>query len=363
MQAQTIVFSDIDFSYKEGLLLIKGNDKYGYINTVGKVIVPFIYDKALPFNEGLAAVCLNGKFGYIDKNNNVVIPFKYQNAGDFSEGLAPVMLDGTWRYIDRKDKQHIELDSAIHVANPFSGGLAPVYNNQNKGGYINLSGDLIIPDIYEYADHFNEGLALVESGLYIGYINPKGAYVIPCIHYNGLNCCKGLVSVHKGDDTWTVFDKEGNEVDNFSDYEFVDIFKNDYAMVKQNGKYGIADIDGKKIIPCIYDHPIIHQDNLFCACLDGRWGALDKQHNMIIPFKYSKLLPLSENRYFAKNKKKKNLIIDSNDSVICTLSSCESRNHKRDRTISLIDKSSKILATLLGLLALGYLIYELISSI
>jgi len=363
MQTETIVFSDIDYSYKEGLLLIKSKSKYGFIDTLGKITIPFVYEKASSFSEEVAAVCLNGKYGYINKYNEVIIPFMYESANDFSEGLAPVMLHGTWRYIDKKNKQHIQLANSINEAHPFSNGLATVYNSHNKGGYINQSGDLVIPDIYEYADSFKDGIALVESGPYVGYINSQGTYVIPSIHYNGLNCCKGMVSVLKEDDKWSVFDKDGKEVSHFESFEYVDIFQDGFALVKQNRKYGITDIDGKIIIPCIYDYSIVYKGDLFCVCHNSRWGAVDKNHNIVIPFKYMNLQPLSENRYLARLEAMQTIIIDETDKAVCRLSPKETKAYKRFQSLNLVDKTIKIWGVFLGIVAITYVFFKIISAI
>ena len=45
------------------------------------------YDAGRNFSEGLALVNLNGKWGYVDKIGREVIPFKYDKAYDFSKNL------------------------------------------------------------------------------------------------------------------------------------------------------------------------------------------------------------------------------------------------------------------------------------
>ena len=50
------------------------------------------------FVEGLAAIELNDKWGYIDKTGKMVIEPKYYYAGVFVHGLADVDLNATTRY-------------------------------------------------------------------------------------------------------------------------------------------------------------------------------------------------------------------------------------------------------------------------
>lgn len=51
------------------------------------------YDELYPFSEGLAAVKKNDKFGFINTKGELVIPCQYQYAGQFKEGLACVVKD------------------------------------------------------------------------------------------------------------------------------------------------------------------------------------------------------------------------------------------------------------------------------
>ena len=77
-------------SFSEGLAGVEQNEKWGFINTKGEVVVPCIYDDAVSFSEGLAGVEQNEKWGFINTKGEVVIPCIYDEATWFSEGLAKV---------------------------------------------------------------------------------------------------------------------------------------------------------------------------------------------------------------------------------------------------------------------------------
>ncbi|MDR1175404.1 MAG: WG repeat-containing protein [Treponema sp.] len=87
--------------------------KFAFIDRSGVEVLPFQYDDALNFSEGLAAVNIGGKYemrsgelkgvgsytipvlsggkwGYIDTMGKEVIPFSFDNAYSFSEGMAQV---------------------------------------------------------------------------------------------------------------------------------------------------------------------------------------------------------------------------------------------------------------------------------
>lgn len=89
------------YSYKDNRFVVTKNGKYGFANRKGKIVIPAKYEAYMTFNQGLAPVCLNGKWGYINTDGKVVIPFKYEIARSFSQGLAAVMLNGKWGFISR----------------------------------------------------------------------------------------------------------------------------------------------------------------------------------------------------------------------------------------------------------------------
>ncbi|MFM7618374.1 MAG: WG repeat-containing protein, partial [Bacteroidota bacterium] len=59
------------YDFRDGLAKFRTNDKYGVIDTTGKVIVPMKYEEIEPFLDGVARVEIFGDYpthyGYIDK--------------------------------------------------------------------------------------------------------------------------------------------------------------------------------------------------------------------------------------------------------------------------------------------------------
>jgi hypothetical protein len=77
------------------------------IDTTGKIILPQSGSCRGLFSGGLLKVRIEEKWGYIDTTGKIVITPQYLGAGDFSEeGRAPVMMawDDTIRYIDKTGK-------------------------------------------------------------------------------------------------------------------------------------------------------------------------------------------------------------------------------------------------------------------
>ena len=57
------------------------------VNKKGRIKIPAIYDKALPFVNELAYVEVDGKVGYINKKGEEIIPIKYKQLWFESNGI------------------------------------------------------------------------------------------------------------------------------------------------------------------------------------------------------------------------------------------------------------------------------------
>ncbi len=206
-------FSGVFYDGLAGLIL---NDKFGFIDKNGKTIIPFIYDEGGRFSEGLANVSSSDKWGFIDKKGKVVIPLKFEYVDCFSEGfatygarvsgrnrygiinkkaeiiLAPSDYKGIGRFssgltwaekaennkmvcLDKKGNQAFskifgdcDFFKSGNNEKYFSIGLSPICSDENKYGFVNKKGEVIIPYKNSSATVFNNGFSLVS----INWIGP-----------------------------------------------------------------------------------------------------------------------------------------------------------------------------------------------
>lgn len=106
------------WEFHEDLALVQNvkSGKIGFIDTNGKLVIPFEYfipndSYFTQFSEGLAAVSSglsedNLDVGYIDKNGMVIIPFRYAFGNEFENGNALVFpsFGGKPFYINKQGK-------------------------------------------------------------------------------------------------------------------------------------------------------------------------------------------------------------------------------------------------------------------
>ncbi|MCL1858952.1 MAG: WG repeat-containing protein [Oscillospiraceae bacterium] len=242
----------------------RDDGKCGLINKSGEIVLPEEYEMIRRFQEGLAVVQKDGKFGYIDMTGDIIIPIEYKSARDFNDGMAIVELfDGrnitgysrawsTWAYINKSGE--IAFTVKYNFFYEFSDdGLAMVSNYDNSGaygvyrkyGFIDKSGEIVIPMIYEGATPFEYGLAAVYGGNKSGVIDTTGDFVVELI-YDSVRSIIG----------------EGKII-----------------IAEKNTKYGLLNNKGEVILAFEYDNIISGgnrgQDNLLSVRKDGKWGIIE----------------------------------------------------------------------------------------
>ncbi len=180
--------------------------KWGYITPAGEIAIQPAFDGASGFYEGLAAVKVDWARGYIDHSCEFVIPPQFEAADNFNDGYAIVKIDGEWRLIDRKviiqEGETLPPESAPNFEigyNPnyeLHDGLVRFVENE-KFGYKDQDGNVVIKAQYFEATDFSEGLACVKKGKSSawGYIDTTGKMVIPASFKQAQPFHEGLAAV------------------------------------------------------------------------------------------------------------------------------------------------------------------------
>lgn len=158
-----------------GIMIYKEHGKYGFVTQSGHKITDPRFDKVEDFSENaMAAVCINGKWGYLDILGKVRIPLIYDSCSSFSEGKAAVRKGAKWGYINTEG----ETVSRFIYDNAWSYhySLAVVCRN-SKYGYLGEDGRVAISLKYDYAQNFTEdGLGCVKVNDKWGYIDRRGKW-------------------------------------------------------------------------------------------------------------------------------------------------------------------------------------------
>ena len=263
---------------KPYLYPVKNNeDKWGYINSKGEIIIDFIYNYAGFFTDGIAVVSLNNQYGLIDLDANSVIKPQYDYIGNFSEGLAHIVQHdaGTIRHgFIYKDGVAFYNDYFNNNTGDFHDGLA-VFEKDFNFGYVDTNGNIVIQPEYFMAYDFSEGLAAVanENDKH-GFIDKNGNLVIPFMFehnidgtylYQGFS--NGLAAVCI-DDKFGYINTDGDFVIEPKFY-FAGRFNDGIALVIVDGLYGYIDLNGNYIIEPKFAHASSFQNGFAFVRMPG----------------------------------------------------------------------------------------------
>lgn len=190
----------------EGKLFpVQHGGQWGYVNVLGKPVIPPQFDWAGEFAEGRAVVRFANRAGYIDDTGRVAIAARFLAAKRFSEGLAAVAPERTFGYIDRTGA--VVIPFQFDHAHSFSEGLARVRRGDREG-FIDRAGKIVIALRFERAADFGGGLAPVRIGEKWGFIDTTGTLVLEP-QFDGFQPLQqGRWNVVRGD-RWGVVDRSG----------------------------------------------------------------------------------------------------------------------------------------------------------
>jgi len=137
------------------------------------------YKEMIPSKQGLTFASRDRRtWKLLNAQRQVVVDgLEFRAAQPFSEGAAAVRRGVRWQFIDRTGRPLFEQDFRRLIEPGFVEGLAGVYNDQYKLGFIDKAGKWVIEPAYEEGEAFDHGLALVKQGGLYRYIDKTGATV------------------------------------------------------------------------------------------------------------------------------------------------------------------------------------------
>lgn len=309
------------------------NGKYGYVDTLGQIIVAPAYDYGRRFHNGFAGVERAGKWGAVDRRGREIVPAKWDCLENFEEGVAIGAIGRPyhWRYSLIDTAGRITPIKYDYCAKRFSCGLAVVGKGtyeadlsqgipkgltaedmlqefKGKHGYIKPDGRLAIPLQYDAADDFSEnGLAPVGmQGKYYnkwGFIDTTGRMVIPCNYFYAGQFYRGRAVVGKvmpgGKLRYGYIDDSGRTViplryDMASNFDFANTWvgadggdgETRYWLIDRNGKQVLSFPvyrlqDGGK-----YGHAAAAVRDKTGAL---RYGIVANSGRILVPFEYDSI--------------------------------------------------------------------------
>ncbi len=275
--------------------------------------------------------------------------------------VAVIALIGgaAWYFLsNQQDKYSLEglAKAAVNYdyVGDFQDGMA-IVNKGEKIGFIDKMGNEVIPCIYDYSEYadyfFREGLAFVRQGDKCFFIDKEGKKPFDFKYDSANNFSEGLAVVWK-DGKCGYIDTKGNEIIALTDKQFYSDFSDGLAAVSKDGKFGFIDKTGKLVIPFDFEQlepeekPSFHE-GLAAVGKNGKYGYIDKNGKEIVPFKFDSAFDFSEGMAVVAQNDKWGFV-DKNGNIVipCEYESANSFSEgyavvSKDKKYFFIDKNGK----------------------
>ena len=265
---------------------------WGYINSEGAIVIEPAFQIAGDFADGRAAVRNNWRWEYIDKTGEAVIEGNFQQLQLFSEGKAAVRMDGRWGFVNTKGE--FVINPRFRNALSFSDGFAFVRSLDYQDYlYIDTKGNplesLTMPDLDPILDAtFNDGRALVLDNNRYGYIDKSGDLIVDLIYSEALSFSEGLAAVFVSD-RWGYIDTSG-KMSISPGFISAGHFMNGLAPARRNSnQYGFINKKGEFVIPVSFDEIRSFSDERAAVRIGNKWTFVDKEGQTITDAKFDQV--------------------------------------------------------------------------
>lgn len=334
--------------FSEGLISVYSNGKCNVLNERLETVIKSNFSSISKFSDGLAYFDkmdgYQGGSGFIDKQGNIVKEFNWSRPlaenfkngvcffFDFKGGTEGFIMNRNFQFINREPiyfHRHIKGYAFDNVAKTatveyLNGEVAIIDKNGNKVKIFNRN--------IVYSNPWRNMFFFKENGYY-GWLNSSGELVQPAKfkfkEENGEILSDSFtedgIEIDAGENRKTMIDSLGNVLIDF-DYS---LYERNYVInsrnalrVMKNGKYGFVDANHKVLIPFIYDELGYFEKeiNLYQVSISNRWGIVNKNNDVVIPLVYDEIQKIMTigNKYFiiVKLKGKWGVIDETNSTIV-----------------------------------------------
>lgn len=254
-------------TFQQGLMVVsrqvQGETRYGYIDRQGTLVIDTQFLQAKPFSADLP----------LAPASILVTEVIQDEAGEEVEISRPL-----YGYIDQTGE--FVLPPTYVDAYPFSQDLAPISSDGTTWGYINPEGEEIIPQDYHWAHDFSQGYAVVQQGDHYGLIDTQGEIILP-IDRDGLGAPGDILFPAQDRAQFGFINLEGKTVVPFN-YSSVGYFSQELALVEKSGKWSYVDTLGNQLTPLIYDQAHHFSQGLAWVAQDGTYQYIDTSGTVVL---------------------------------------------------------------------------------
>ncbi len=332
--------------------LLVFSDRRFVTESVNKTLI-YGYRGKLP-DVDLKIFSEHGHKGLKDSEGNVVLEAAYDDidtSGYSGRGWF-LCKDGKWGAVNERLEWIFPMEYES-IRTRYEGGH---YLKKNgKKTFCNENGELVTDFIYDEIENYSsswQGFKVKSNGKW-GYIDNEGNELIPTI-YDYISLCSGvnMIRVQK-DNLYGYYNMDDNSIIDCQFEQAYDFYSShpDEAEAKKNGFWGVINRKGDPVLEFEYAEVNIESSNVYRVKKDGLEGIIDKDKNVLFPFKYRSLSSFNEEGIaVAQNTGGLYGYINKEDQVIIDFIFKHAQNFKGNyaevaqdyRRIGVIDKTGKV---------------------
>lgn len=202
--------------FHSNLALVRNGNFYGIADELGQAVFPCLFDTIMPFSTSLDVVMAKkkGKYGLYDLSSLPLFECEYDTICPSRDVRNSIVLTKG----SIKEVQPFIFETVLKSRNVVVDDIVRVERKGKWGFALKSDNSMCIPAIFDYADEFYNGYAVVNIDDKWGIINPYGREVVPV------------------------------------KYDYINPFSYGLARFSKDGKMGFVDENGKEVIPAVYVH-------------------------------------------------------------------------------------------------------------
>jgi len=225
-------------------------------------------------------------YGIVDNNGKTVVPIKYGATGFVEHN----------KFFVKKDIKNY------------------IYDKETK---------TLTPIEYDGITKVNDNLYFVIKGGKIGFVDKNYKILVP-IQFLNMNVYKNLIQVSKKDKDSHIFDLNGKELFKTNDY-YIYFYNNNLTLAKpanNEDKYIVLDTKGKKVATLDYEDVRNFSEGLATFKQNGKWGVMDMNFKEVLPPIYKSIGSFEHGYAIISNdakpftKERKTGVIDKTGKII-----------------------------------------------
>lgn len=226
-----------------------------------KLLTP-LYHVIRPFSDGIALVrknplsenvLLNSDWGFIDTTGKLLGNFRFDRLKDFSDGRAPAFDQhlNRWGYINKAGEWAVA--PAFFVAEPFVDGRAVVQLSPDRYGLIDTAGTYLMQPLHKKIVDNHQRICLVRQSYSAFHFISEDLRRLHAGSFTQAHPFRDGVAPVRVGKLWGIINQQGLFVLS-PKYQTMSPFENGYAQVGIETRFGVSNTKGEIIIPPVYEY-------------------------------------------------------------------------------------------------------------